>query len=225
MIFCGFWVWFWVDFVLGWFWVGFGIGFPTGFELILSCFVLILSYFLFDFVDFVFGLSNVEMGCGGRLVIVGWCCVCIWLILSWPMLVCNRGAKIWGRREKPEFVWEFVSEEEERLKREPNWKIIKISNTRVIVTVHICTVIVAIVYKYTILHPLMWVFFWPKCVKWRDFCILEDYAPTDVDALSWGIIKHTVSKGTRLLSSWFGCFGFAFGFYFLGLCVFDSVFV
>ena len=46
------------------------------FELILSCFVLILSYFWFDFVDFVFGLSNVEMGCGGRPVIVGWCCVC-----------------------------------------------------------------------------------------------------------------------------------------------------
>ena len=52
------------------------MGFSMGFELILSCFVLILSYFLFDFVDFVFGLSNVEMGCGGRLVIVGWCCVC-----------------------------------------------------------------------------------------------------------------------------------------------------
>ena len=35
--------------------------------------MLILSYFWFDF---VFGLSNVEMGCGGRSVIVGWCCVC-----------------------------------------------------------------------------------------------------------------------------------------------------
>ena len=58
------------------------MGFPMGFELILSCFVLILSYFLFYFVDFVFGLSNVKMGCGGRPVIVGWCCVCIWLILS-----------------------------------------------------------------------------------------------------------------------------------------------
>ena len=58
------------------------MGFPMGFELILSCFVLILSYFLFEFVDFVFGLSNVEMGCGGRPMIVGWCCVCIWLILS-----------------------------------------------------------------------------------------------------------------------------------------------
>ena len=38
--------------------------------------MLILSYFWFDFVDFVFGLSNVEMGYGGRSVIVGWCCVC-----------------------------------------------------------------------------------------------------------------------------------------------------
>ena len=52
------------------------MGFPMGFELILSCFVLILSYFWFGFVDFVFELSNVEMGCGGRPVIVRWCCVC-----------------------------------------------------------------------------------------------------------------------------------------------------
>ena len=58
------------------------MGFPMGFELILSCFVLILSYFWFDFFDFVFGLSNVEMGYGGRLVILGWCFGCIWLILS-----------------------------------------------------------------------------------------------------------------------------------------------
>ena len=39
-------------------------------------FGLILSYFWFGFVDFVFGLLNVEMGCGGRLMIVRWCCVC-----------------------------------------------------------------------------------------------------------------------------------------------------
>ena len=58
------------------------MGFPMGFELILSCFVLILSYFWLGFVNFVFGLSNVEMSfvdfvdCGGRLVIVGWCYVC-----------------------------------------------------------------------------------------------------------------------------------------------------
>ena len=52
------------------------MGFPIGFEFFLSCFVLILSYFLFDFVDFVFELSNVEMGCGGRPMIVGWYCIC-----------------------------------------------------------------------------------------------------------------------------------------------------
>ena len=42
------------------------------------------------------------------------------------------------------------------------------------------------------------------------------------EKVKWGIITHTVSKGTRLLSSWFGCFGFAFGFYFLGLCIFSK---
>ena len=52
------------------------MGFPMGFELILSCFVLILSYFWFGFVIFVFKLLNVEMGCGGKPVIVRWCCVC-----------------------------------------------------------------------------------------------------------------------------------------------------
>ena len=52
------------------------MGFPMGFKLILSCFVLILSYFWFGFVDFVFKLSNVEMGCGGKPMIVRWCCVC-----------------------------------------------------------------------------------------------------------------------------------------------------
>ena len=52
------------------------MGFPMVFELILSCFVLILSYFWFDFVDFVFGLSNVEMDCGGRPVI-SWVVLCL----------------------------------------------------------------------------------------------------------------------------------------------------
>ena len=52
--------------MLSWVWDGF-----FGFELILSCFVLILSYFWFGFVDSVFGISKVEMSfvdCGGRLV-------------------------------------------------------------------------------------------------------------------------------------------------------------
>ena len=37
---------------------------------------------------------------------------------------------------------------------------IKIIDGRTIVTVHICTVIVAIVHRCTFLHLLMWVFFW-----------------------------------------------------------------
>ena len=41
----------------------------------------------------------------------------------------------------------------------------KIINRRGTVIMHICTVIVAIVHKCTFLHPLMWVFFYSKCVK------------------------------------------------------------
>ena len=59
------------------------MGFPMAFELILSCFMLILSYFWFDFVDFVFGFSNVEMGCGGRPVIVRWCWVDMVVVVGW----------------------------------------------------------------------------------------------------------------------------------------------
>ena len=51
-------------------------------------------------------------------------------------------------------------------------------------TVHICTVNVAIVHKCTILHPLMWVFFGPKCVKRLYFSILQNYPPADVIALT-----------------------------------------
>ena len=59
-------------------------------------------------------------------------------------------------------------------------KITIILNASATVTVvHICTVTVAIVYLCTILHPLIWVFFWSKCVKWRVFCILQDFASTN----------------------------------------------
>ena len=50
-------------------------------------------------------------------------------------------------------------------------------------TMHICTVTVAIVHKYTILHPLMWVFFGPKCVKRLHFSILQKFTQSDVIAL------------------------------------------
>ena len=65
-------------------------------------------------------------------------------------------------------------------------KITKILNASATITVHICTVTEAIVHLCIFLHSLMWIFFWWKCVKWRVFffCILQDFAPTNVDALS-----------------------------------------
>ena len=45
-------------------------------------------------------------------------------------------------------------------------------------------VIVAILHLCAVLHPLMWVFFLLKCVKWTNFCILQDFATTDVVALT-----------------------------------------
>ena len=61
----------------------------------------------------------------------------------------------------------------------------KILNGRVIATVYICTIIVVFVRKYTILHPLIWVFFFflSKCVKCLTFSILKDYGTIDVVAL------------------------------------------
>ena len=59
----------------------------------------------------------------------------------------------------------------------------KIINRSAIVSVLICTVTVAIVHKYTILHPLMWVFFGPKCVKRLHFSILQKFTQSDVIAL------------------------------------------
>ena len=44
----------------------------------------------------------------------------------------------------------------------------KIINASATITVHICTVTVAIVHLCTFLHPLMWVFFWVKMCKMKD---------------------------------------------------------
>ena len=78
----------------------------------------------------------------------------------------------WGTRDKRErerererWEWE-VENERVRWTREKKCKII---NERPTVTVHICTVTVAIVYKCTILHPLIWVFFWVKMCKMGNF--------------------------------------------------------
>ena len=73
---------------------------------------------------------------------------------------------------------------EKREKKRSEWEINKIINTHATVTVHICTVIVAIVYLYTSLHPLMWVIFCSNCVKVVSFSILHIYAQADVIALT-----------------------------------------
>ena len=76
--------------------------------------------------------------------------------------------------------------EQKRYEREIN----KIINTHATVTVHICTVIVAIVYLYTSLHPLMCVIFGSNSFKLVTFSILYIYAQADGDALitsfTWG---------------------------------------
>ena len=46
-----------------------------------------------------------------------------------------------------------------------------------------CTVTVAVVHKCTILHPLIWFFFKPKCVKSVTFSILQNFPQVDVVAL------------------------------------------
>ena len=56
--------------------------------------------------------------------------------------------------------------------------------TRVTVTMHICSVTIALLHICTILHPLMWVFFWLKYVKLTTFCILYNFVTTDAVALS-----------------------------------------
>ena len=65
----------------------------------------------------------------------------------------------------------------------------KIINRSVIVTVHICTVTVGIVYKCTILYPLMWVFFGQKCIKRLPFFYFAKVYTSDVIVLSKKLFK------------------------------------
>ena len=70
-----------------------------------------------------------------------------------------------------------------REKKMVRTEINKIINTHAIVTVHIYTITVAIVYLYTSLHPLMWVIFCSNCVKVVTFSILHIYALANIIAL------------------------------------------
>ena len=65
LIFCGFWVWFWVDFVLGWFWVG-----------------LILSWVWDGFSNWIW--VDFKLFCVGfELFLVWFCWFCVWISKSW----------------------------------------------------------------------------------------------------------------------------------------------
>ena len=79
-------------------------------------------------------------------------------------------------------VTKFFVHGEEREKKVQT-EINKIINTHTTVTVHICTVTIAIVHKCTIMHKLVWVFFCSNCVKLATFSILHNYAQADVIAL------------------------------------------
>ena len=67
-------------------------------------------------------------------------------------------------------------------------KITKILNASATITVHICTITEAIVHLCIFLHSLMLIFFLVKMCKMKGvfffFCILQNFAPTNVDALS-----------------------------------------
>ena len=77
----------------------------------------------------------------------------------------DEDGKGWSQKEKREGKRSTERERERERERDGEQpetrerKINKIINVSVIVTVHICTIIVVIVHLCTFLHPLMWVFF------------------------------------------------------------------
>ena len=62
-------------------------------------------------------------------------------------------------------------------------------NASATVIVHICTVTVAIVHKFTILHPLMWVFFAQNVCEINTtfkrmwVCIYNKHVPNENDTI------------------------------------------
>ena len=90
-----------------------------------------------------------------------WMCLCMGV----GVFFCVHLRKKKTRRGKLNSLVVHRKEREKKVRTEIN----KIINTHTTVTVHICTVTVAIVYKYTILHPLMWVFFLVKMYKIGTF--------------------------------------------------------
>ena len=124
--------------------------------------------FQFDYLyKFVYGFD--EFGSRFRTVLMILWCVRVVLVvvggtrLQWwwlAILGCCDGRLLLLLLGIEKWVRESLKGK--RKEKEKIYKIIDRSATGI---VHICTVIVAIVHKCTILHPLMWVFFCSKCVK------------------------------------------------------------
>ena len=98
-----------------------------------------------------------------------------------------HGMAFFDDRKQGEWV---ETESNQRDREKEREKMIKLLNASVTVTVHICTVSIVIVHKYTILHPLMWVVFWPKYVKWVIFSILQNFTQADGVALIWAWVLN-----------------------------------
>ena len=62
----------------------------------------------------------------------------------------------------------------------------------------VCTVTKAVLYIFTFLQVLMWVFFELKCAKLNTFCILQIFATTYVVALSLFWFYGVFFSSTRL---------------------------
>ena len=93
----------------------------------------------------------------------------------------EKGRVRWEWEKKGEWgssirAGEWVESESNKAKERE--KITIILNTSVTITVHIYTIAVAIVHLCTILHLLMWAFFFflSKCVKWRVFFFFLHFA-------------------------------------------------
>ena len=144
------------------------------------------------------------LGCGGdSWVVLSWWLENCLLLLCWVAVIVGKERELeWGEESDQR-------EREREVEREKKIKYTSYSNRAYMHDY--CSK----VYKYTILYPLMWVFFLPKSVKWKDFCILEDYALNDMDALNmiykWVFFLAKKCKMKRFLyfrrlcTQWCGC--------------------
>ena len=108
-----------------------------------------------------------------------WVCLCVGVFVCWfvcvDVFVCGCGCvcvhlrKKKMRREKSSLCTK------KREKKKVRTEINKIINKNATVTVHICTVTVAIMHLYTIIYKLVWMVFCSNCVKLAPFSILHNY--------------------------------------------------